>query len=89
MIDVTRRSVEETAAAVINILSGGRGQVEVLRLTTVVLASTSASRGAAAAPGRRGVRGGRPGRGRGRREGSPPGRDCAPEVAEPWPSLRR
>ncbi|HEV2363801.1 MAG TPA: pyruvate, water dikinase regulatory protein [Caulobacteraceae bacterium] len=29
-IDVTRRSVEETAAAVINILSGGRGQVEVL-----------------------------------------------------------
>jgi regulator of PEP synthase PpsR (kinase-PPPase family) len=31
VIDVTRRSVEETAAAVINILSGGRGQVEVLR----------------------------------------------------------
>ena len=31
MIDVTRRSVEETAAAVINILSGGRGQVEVIR----------------------------------------------------------
>jgi [pyruvate, water dikinase]-phosphate phosphotransferase / [pyruvate, water dikinase] kinase len=30
VIDVTRRSVEETAAAVINILSGGRGQVEVL-----------------------------------------------------------
>ena len=30
MIDVTRRSVEETAAAVINILSGGHGQVEVL-----------------------------------------------------------
>ncbi len=31
VIDVTRRSVEETAAAVINILSGGRGQVEVIR----------------------------------------------------------
>jgi regulator of PEP synthase PpsR (kinase-PPPase family) len=30
MIDVTRRSVEETAAAVINILSGGHGQVEVV-----------------------------------------------------------
>ena len=30
VIDVTRRSVEETAAAIINILSGGRGQVEVL-----------------------------------------------------------
>jgi regulator of PEP synthase PpsR (kinase-PPPase family) len=30
VIDVTRRSVEETAAAVINILSGGRGQIEVL-----------------------------------------------------------
>jgi regulator of PEP synthase PpsR (kinase-PPPase family) len=30
VIDVTRRSVEETAAAVINILSGGHGQVEVL-----------------------------------------------------------
>ena len=30
VIDVTRRSVEETAAAVINILSGGRGHVEVL-----------------------------------------------------------
>jgi len=30
MIDVTRRSVEETAAAVINILSNGHGQVEVL-----------------------------------------------------------
>src|SRR5665213_455738 len=30
VIDVTRRSVEETAAAVINLLSGGRGQVEVL-----------------------------------------------------------
>jgi regulator of PEP synthase PpsR (kinase-PPPase family) len=30
MIDVTRRSVEETAAAVINIISGGHGQVEVL-----------------------------------------------------------
>jgi regulator of PEP synthase PpsR (kinase-PPPase family) len=29
IIDVTRRSVEETAAAVINILSGGAGQVEV------------------------------------------------------------
>ena len=30
MIDVTRRSVEETAAAIINLMSGGRGQVEVL-----------------------------------------------------------
>jgi regulator of PEP synthase PpsR (kinase-PPPase family) len=30
VIDVTRRSVEETAAAIMNILSGGRGQVEVL-----------------------------------------------------------
>lgn len=30
VIDVTRRSVEETAAAIINLLSGGRGQVEVL-----------------------------------------------------------
>ena len=30
VIDDTRRSVEETAAAVINILSAGRGQVEVL-----------------------------------------------------------
>jgi regulator of PEP synthase PpsR (kinase-PPPase family) len=30
VIDVTRRSVEETAAAVINILSGGAGQVEVI-----------------------------------------------------------
>ena len=30
VIDVTRRSVEETAAAVMNILSGGRAQVEVL-----------------------------------------------------------
>ena len=30
VIDVTRRSVEETAAAVINLLSGGRGAVEVL-----------------------------------------------------------
>jgi regulator of PEP synthase PpsR (kinase-PPPase family) len=30
VIDVTRRSVEETAAAVINILSGGRGQIELL-----------------------------------------------------------
>jgi regulator of PEP synthase PpsR (kinase-PPPase family) len=30
VIDVTRRSVEETAAAVINILSGGAGHVEVI-----------------------------------------------------------
>jgi [pyruvate, water dikinase]-phosphate phosphotransferase / [pyruvate, water dikinase] kinase len=30
VIDVTRRSVEETAAAVINIISGGRGHVEML-----------------------------------------------------------
>ena len=30
VIDVTRRSVEETAAAVINVLTGGRGQVEAL-----------------------------------------------------------
>ena len=30
VIDVTRRSVEETAAAVINILSGGTAQVEVI-----------------------------------------------------------
>ena len=30
VIDVTRRSVEETAAAIVNLLSGGRGQVEVL-----------------------------------------------------------
>ena len=30
VINVTRRSVEETAAAVINLLSGGRGQVEML-----------------------------------------------------------
>ena len=30
VIDVTRRSVEETAAAVLNLLHGGRGQVEVL-----------------------------------------------------------
>ncbi len=30
VIDVTRRSVEETAAAVMNLLSGGHGQVEVL-----------------------------------------------------------
>lgn len=30
VIDVTRRSVEETAAAVMNLLTGGRGQVEVL-----------------------------------------------------------
>jgi regulator of PEP synthase PpsR (kinase-PPPase family) len=29
-IDITRRSVEETAAAIINLLSGGRGQVEVI-----------------------------------------------------------
>jgi regulator of PEP synthase PpsR (kinase-PPPase family) len=31
VIDVTRRSVEETAAAVLNLLHGGHGQVEVLR----------------------------------------------------------
>ena len=30
VIDVTRRSVEETAAAVLNLLNGGHGQVEVL-----------------------------------------------------------
>ena len=30
VIDVTRRSVEETAAAVINVMTAGRGQVEVL-----------------------------------------------------------
>jgi regulator of PEP synthase PpsR (kinase-PPPase family) len=30
VIDVTRRSVEETAAAVLNVLHGGHGQVEVL-----------------------------------------------------------
>jgi len=30
VIDITRRSVEETAAAIINLLSGGRGKVEVL-----------------------------------------------------------
>ena len=30
VIDVTRRSVEETAAAVLNILNAGHGQVEVL-----------------------------------------------------------
>ncbi|MGH6999352.1 MAG: kinase/pyrophosphorylase, partial [Phenylobacterium sp.] len=30
VIDVTRRSVEETAAAVLNLLHGGHGQVEVL-----------------------------------------------------------
>ena len=30
VIDVTRRSVEETAAAIINLLTAGRGQVEVL-----------------------------------------------------------
>jgi hypothetical protein len=30
VIDVTRRSVEETAAAVMNLLHGGHGQVEVL-----------------------------------------------------------
>jgi regulator of PEP synthase PpsR (kinase-PPPase family) len=29
-IDVTRRSVEETAAAILNLLHGGHGQVEVL-----------------------------------------------------------
>ena len=30
VIDVTRRSVEETAAAVLNLLSRGHGQVEML-----------------------------------------------------------
>ena len=30
VIDVTRRSVEETAAAIINLLTAGRGQVELL-----------------------------------------------------------
>jgi hypothetical protein len=30
VIDVTRRSVEETAAAILNLLHGGHGQVEVL-----------------------------------------------------------
>jgi regulator of PEP synthase PpsR (kinase-PPPase family) len=30
IIDVTRRSVEETAAAIINLLTAGRGQVEIL-----------------------------------------------------------
>jgi hypothetical protein len=30
VIDVTRRSVEETAAAIINVMTAGRGQVEVL-----------------------------------------------------------
>lgn len=30
VIDITRRSVEETAAAIVNLLSGGRGKVEVL-----------------------------------------------------------
>jgi regulator of PEP synthase PpsR (kinase-PPPase family) len=30
VIDITRRSVEETAAGIINLLSGGRGKVEVL-----------------------------------------------------------
>jgi len=30
VIDVTRRSVEETAAAVINVLTAGGGQVEIL-----------------------------------------------------------
>ena len=30
VIDVTRRSVEETAAAVLNLLHGGHGQIEVL-----------------------------------------------------------
>jgi len=39
VIDVTRRSVEETAAAIINLLSGGRGAVEV-----VILASGSKAR---------------------------------------------
>ena len=29
VIDVTRRSVEETAAAVINVMTAGRGQIEV------------------------------------------------------------
>jgi regulator of PEP synthase PpsR (kinase-PPPase family) len=29
-IDVTRRSVEETAAAILNLMHGGHGQVEVL-----------------------------------------------------------
>jgi regulator of PEP synthase PpsR (kinase-PPPase family) len=30
VIDVTRRSVEETAAAILNLLTAGRGQVEIL-----------------------------------------------------------
>ncbi|MDB5452799.1 MAG: phosphoenolpyruvate synthase regulatory protein, partial [Caulobacteraceae bacterium] len=30
VIDVTRRSVEETAAAIINLMTSGRGQVEIL-----------------------------------------------------------
>jgi hypothetical protein len=30
VIDVTRRSVEETAASVLNLLHGGHGQVEIL-----------------------------------------------------------
>ena len=30
VIDVTRRSVEETAAAIINVMNGGQGQVEIL-----------------------------------------------------------
>ena len=30
VIDVTRRSVEETAAAIINVITSGRGQIEVL-----------------------------------------------------------
>jgi hypothetical protein len=30
VIDVTRRSVEETAAAIINVMTAGHGQVEVL-----------------------------------------------------------
>jgi len=30
VIDVTRRSVEETAAAVINVLTAGGGQIEIL-----------------------------------------------------------
>jgi regulator of PEP synthase PpsR (kinase-PPPase family) len=30
VIDVTRRSVEETAAAIINVMNAGKGQVDVL-----------------------------------------------------------
>ncbi len=45
VIDVTRRSVEETAAAVLNVLHGGHGQVEVLGVSAgIVLASKSAAR---------------------------------------------